>query len=98
MKDQGSLRIGSLSLGFCLMFAMLCPAIGIAGSPTLGTTHRASGPPAVLLGDRDGWWDEPPDLNGVVMSSEIIAIYGLEDEVANDFYSPAPTTIQAHIE
>ena len=52
--------------------------IGIAGPPTLGPTHRASGPPAVLLGDRDGWWDEPPDLNGTAMTSEIISMYGVE--------------------
>ncbi len=93
MKDQGSLRIGCLCLGLYLILVVLCPAVGIAGSPTLGTTHRGSGPPAVLLGDRDGWWDEPPDLNGEPMSSEIISVFGLETELANDFYSSAPTTI-----
>ena len=75
------------------MFLLLCPAVGIAGSPTLGTTHRASGPPAVLPGDRDGWWDEPPDLNGWAMTSEIISALGVETETANDFYSSSSTTI-----
>ncbi len=93
MKNQGSLRTGCLCLGLCLIFVMLCPAVGIAGLPTLGTTHRGSGPPAVLLGDRDGWWDEPPDFNGEVLDSEIIGVFGLETEVANDFYSTSPTTI-----
>ncbi len=93
MKYQGSLRIGCLCVGLCLIFVMLCPAIGLAGTPTLGPTHRASGPPVALPGDREGWWDEPPDLYGSVMSSEIISILGFETETANDFYSSAPTII-----
>ncbi len=93
MKNQGSSRVGFLSLGLCLIFVMLCPAVGIAGPPTLGLAHRGSGPPAVMLGDRDGWWDEPPDLNGSALMSEINAVYGTETEVANDFYSSAQTTI-----
>ena len=28
MKNQGSLRIGCLCLGLCLIFVMLCPAVG----------------------------------------------------------------------
>ena len=93
MKNQGSLRIGCLRLGLGLMLLLLCPGIGIAGSPTLALTHPGSGPPAVLPGDRDAWWDEPPDLSGWWMDSEIITVVGLESETANDFYSSEPTTI-----
>ena len=45
-----------------------------------------------MLAER-GWWDEPPDLNGIAMTSEIISYLLLETETANDFYSSAPTTI-----
>ena len=95
MRNQGALRIGCLCLGLGLMFLLLCPVpvTGAADRPTLTPAHRGSGPPAVLRGAKDAWWDEPPDLNGEVMSSEIISAFGLETEVANDFSSSSPTTI-----
>jgi len=95
MTNQGSLRIGCLCLGLCLMFLLLCPvpATGTPDRPTLGPAHRGSGPPTVLPGARDAWWDEPPDLNGLAMTSEIISEFRYESETANDFYSSASVTI-----
>ena len=36
-------------------------------------------------------WSEPPDLNGMILSSEQILMYGLETELANDFVPTGPT-------
>ncbi len=36
-------------------------------------------------GGRDVIWSEPPDLNGLIGSSEQILRFGLETEIANDF-------------
>jgi len=47
-----------------------------------------SGPPNLLDGSRDADWSEPPDLNGLIGSSEQILTFGLETELANDFFTP----------
>jgi hypothetical protein len=39
----------------------------------------------VLDSGREVLWSEPPNLNGLIVSSEIIADSGLESEIANDF-------------
>ena len=39
----------------------------------------------VLDSGRDAYWSEPPNLDGLIASSEIIGEIGLESEVANDF-------------
>ncbi len=44
-----------------------------------------TGPPNVLTGDPEAVWSEPPDLNGLIASSEQILAFGLESEIANDF-------------
>jgi len=47
--------------------------------------HSAVGPPHRGEVLRDPEWVDPPDLNGLIASSEQILMYGLETEVANDF-------------
>jgi hypothetical protein len=44
-----------------------------------------SGPVETVPGSRDVCWSEPVDLNDYTLSSEIIAMFGLESELANDF-------------
>lgn len=44
-------------------------------------------------GGRDVLWSEPADLNAAKISSEIIAAFGLESELANDFVLGAAATI-----
>lgn len=93
MVPRGTLRNRSVSLCLGVVLLLLSPGANAARAPMLGPPDHASEPPAVLPGDRDGWWDEPPDLNGLAMTSEIISVYSLESEIANDFYSSSPTTI-----
>jgi hypothetical protein len=45
--------------------------------------------PNIMPPDRDACWSEPPDLNGLIASSEIISWLGLETEIANDFLPSA---------
>ncbi len=52
-----------------------------------------SGPPNIAGSSRDACWSEPPDLEGLIASSEIIGQYGLETEVANDFILESAETI-----
>lgn len=77
----------------CLSLLLVCSTGGSAGAPTLMAEGRADGPPTSLARDRDAWWDEPPDLDGAALTSEIISEFQFETEVANDFYSAGPATI-----
>ena len=43
--------------------------------------------------NRDIFWSEPPDLNGVLASSEQISQFGLRTEIANDFIVDLERTI-----
>jgi hypothetical protein len=45
-----------------------------------------SGPHNTIDSNRDACWSEPPDLDGLIATSEIIGQFGLESEVANDFH------------
>lgn len=49
---------------------------------------------APLPPNRDVCWSEPPDLEGYLLSSEVIGEYGLESEIANDFVFEEDRTIR----
>jgi len=53
-----------------------------------GTGHHGA-----LPSGRDACWSEPPDLEGLIGTSEQILMYGLESEIANDFVVGRTTTI-----
>ncbi len=44
--------------------------------------------------NRDVCWSEPPDLEGILASSEVIGEHGLETQAANDFVFEVDRTIQ----
>jgi hypothetical protein len=63
---------------------VLCVIAGAARASPV--THMGGGgPPNVIQGGLDAIWSEPPDLNGLIGSSEQILTFGLETELANDF-------------
>ncbi len=47
----------------------------------------------VLNSGRNVVWSEPPDLEGLIASSEVIGQFGLETEIANDFYVARDTDV-----
>jgi hypothetical protein len=67
-----------------------------------GSTY-ATGPPSAFSpaagghnyvpGSRDVCWSEPADLADAKISSEIIAAFGLESEMVNDFIPPFDSSI-----
>ena len=68
----------------CVLVLVLCvvaaPALAVdMFHPATGLPHQGGEPP----GHRR--WSEPPDLNGLIASSEQILQLGLETEIANDF-------------
>jgi hypothetical protein len=66
---------------------LLVLTISVMGSASADPAlfHPGTGVPNPAQGDTRACWSEPPDLNGLVASSEQILIYGLESETANDF-------------
>jgi hypothetical protein len=77
-------------LGFFQLDAILAGTLAQTG-PTLFQPGSGGAP---LPPNRAVCWSEPPDLEGFGLSSEIIAIYGLETEVANDFVFDADRVIR----
>jgi hypothetical protein len=66
-----------------VLFLSLAVAGGALGSnPTLSA---GGGGLNVLNTDRSIVWSQPPNLDGLILSSEVIADYGLESELADDF-------------
>ena len=61
----------------------------MATNPT--ALHSGTGQPHSGQGNPRAMWSEPPDLDGLIGSSEIIGAYGLETELANDFVPTEPT-------
>ena len=61
-----------------------------AANPSL---TAGGGGMSVLSGDRDAVWSEPPNFDGLLASSEVIGVYGLQTEIANDFYVAGSVTI-----
>jgi len=70
------MKKSALLLALCLIAV---PAMAIdAYHPAVGPPHQGGTP-------RDACWMDAPDLNGLIVSSEQILMYGLESEIANDF-------------
>ncbi len=76
-----------------LVLALSAVATGgaLAVNPTV--SGGGGGGTNVLNSDRDLIWSEPPDLEGLIASSEVIGQFGLETEIANDFYLTQDNTI-----
>ncbi len=75
------------------ILAMSFVAAGTVWAMTPTMSVGPSGPPNVLDSNRDACWSEPPDLEGLIASSEILGQFGLETEVANDFHLESDETI-----
>jgi hypothetical protein len=61
-------------------------AKGPEGQPRLAPFHPGLGVShPLMMEDRKVLWSDPPDLWGLIGSSEQILQYGLETEIANDF-------------
>jgi hypothetical protein len=71
----------ALTIGLCAVVA----GGALAVNPSLMGGGQ-SGTHNVLDSGRDPFWSEPPDFEGLIASSEVIGVYGLETEIANDFY------------
>ncbi len=70
-----------------LCFGPAMAANPIAFEPGTGVPNGGQGG-----SERSIVWSEPPDLNGMIASSEIINVFGIVSEVANDFV-PSDTPI-----
>ena len=71
------------------LLALLVLSIVVAGGAFAAnpTMHAGGGgSPNVLPHGRDVIWSESADLEGLIASSEVIGIYGLETETVNDFW------------
>lgn len=64
----------------------------IAATPTLFGGGGGDGS-NILPPTRDEAWSEPPDLEGMIASSEMIAAFGFDTEIANDFYLTEGNTL-----
>jgi hypothetical protein len=60
-----------------------------ADGPT--ALHPGVGQPHAAQGNQRAMWSEPPNLDGLFVSSEIIGSIGFESEIANDFVPTEPT-------
>jgi len=80
---------------FAFAVCMLFVAGSAMAAPTLFSP--ANGNSNVVPGGRDICWSEPADLAAAKISSEIIAMFGLESELANDFVIAADNTISKAI-
>ncbi len=67
---------------------LLLSAVATGGALAVNPTVSGGGGGGtnVLNSGRDVLWSEPPDLEGLIASSEVIGQLGLETEIANDFY------------
>jgi hypothetical protein len=81
-----------LVLALCMLAAGSAFATGppSAFSPAVGGHNY-------VPGGRDICWSEPADLADAKITSEIIAMFGLESELANDFVLGTDNTISAAI-
>ncbi len=78
-----------VALVLALSFAATGGALAI--NPTL--SGGGGGSSNVLNSGRDIVWSEPPDLEGLIASSEVIGQFALETELANDFYLTYDTVL-----
>jgi hypothetical protein len=80
----------------CACLIVFVAAISMAGASIAqtGPTLFHEGPGgAPLQPDPNACWSEPPDLNGLLLTSEQILAFGFECEVANDFTLDGSRTI-----
>ncbi len=78
----------SIGLALLLIVAVVggTSAKGPANQPPLSPFHPGLGVPHPLAREaRNVLWSDPPDLWGLIGSSEQILQFGLETEIANDF-------------
>jgi hypothetical protein len=75
--------------------ALILGGLGTASADAPRMHNLAGGPLALLAADSMACWSEPPDLNGMVGSSEQIQTYGLQSEIANDFVAPSSLITKA---
>ena len=76
-----------------VVVALAMVPVGMAIASGIAMFHPGTGGHSVLPSGRDVCWSEPPDLNGLIGTSEQILIYGLESEIANDFRVAYDTSV-----
>jgi hypothetical protein len=67
-----------------LVLGFIAAGGALAVNPSL--MAGGGGTQNVLNSGRDVVWSEPPDLEGLIASSEVIGQFALETEIANDFF------------
>ena len=70
---------------FVLALSFVVAGAALAANPSLMAGGQ-SGTHNIVRSGRDVCWSEPADLEGMIASSEVIGVYALETEIANDFY------------
>jgi hypothetical protein len=88
-RKEGILAMRKVALVLVLSFVAAGGALAVNPSLSAG----GSGSPNVLNSGRYVIWSEPPDLEGLIASSEVIGQFALETEIANDFYLTSYETI-----
>jgi hypothetical protein len=78
---------------FTLLLALTFMVAGSAFAITPSVMGGGGGTQNILDTGRTVYWSEPPDLEGLIASSEIIGQFALETEIANDFYLANDATI-----
>ena len=73
-------------IALVLALSLVVAGGALATNPTVSA--GGGGETNVLNTGRNVVWSEPPDLNGLIGSSEAIGDIGLESEIANDFILP----------
>jgi len=78
-------------LAFVLALGLVFASAAMAAN--VSKFQPGTGQHNVLPSGRDVCWSEPPDLEGLIGSSEQILMYALETELANDFTISTDNTI-----
>jgi hypothetical protein len=73
-----------------LVLSFVAAGGALAANPSLSA---GGGGMNVVSSDRTVIWSEPANLDGLIASSEVIGMVGLETELANDFYFTSDQTI-----
>jgi hypothetical protein len=77
---------------FVLALSFVVAGAALAANPSLMAGGQ-SGTHNIVGSGRDVCWSEPVDLEGMIASSEVIGVYALETELANDFFVTADNTV-----